>query len=72
MATSIEDLIKSSICFGVAYDPSVKECKICEVKLKCKSKCECGVGELPAKPEATDIADKSEVTYNEEVYQSSC
>lgn len=68
MANSIEEMIKNSICFGVAYDPSVKECKICEVKLKCKSKCGCGVDdmdELPKKPEATDIADKQEVTFDD-------
>lgn len=66
MATSIEDLIKSSICFGVAYDGSVKECKICEVRLKCKSKCEMGTGELPKKPEATTVADTSEVTLKDD------
>ena len=35
---SIEEMIKKSTCFGVAYDGSVRECKICEVKLKCENK----------------------------------
>ena len=41
MAT-IEDMIRNSVCFGVAYDPRVRECKICEVALKCEGKCHRG------------------------------
>lgn len=41
MAT-IEDMIRNSVCFGVAYDPRVRECKICEVALKCEGKCRRG------------------------------
>lgn len=59
---SIEEMIKNSSCFGIAYDASVKECKICEVRTKCKSKCECGVGELPKKPSSVALADKEEVS----------
>lgn len=62
---SVEEMIKSSTCFGVAYDPNVKECKICEVRTKCKSKCETGNGELPKKPAAAQQADKSEVSMSE-------
>ena len=52
------EAIKASNCFGVAYDSSVKECKICEVCKLCRQKSE---GILPAKdsiPEANnDTAD---------------
>ena len=65
MAT-IEEMIKESICFGVAYDSSVKECKICEVRTKCKAKCECGTGELPEKPDSVVLADKEEVSLSED------
>ena len=57
MAT-IEEMIKNSSCFGLAYDGTVRECKICEVKLKCESKCRLGV----TKPEQVDVADTSEIT----------
>lgn len=71
---TVEELINSSLCFGQAYDPSVKECKVCEVRLKCKAKCEgcTGSGEIKSetlidkKPETVDVAEKSEVTFNEE------
>lgn len=65
MATSIEDMIKSSICFGVAYDGTVKECKICDVRNRCKAKCEMGSTE-GTRPDATDLADAVEVTYDED------
>ena len=73
----VEELIGSSLCYGVAYDATVKECKICEVKLRCKAECEgCKKKEefVPkvetvkpeTKPDAIDIADKDEVTYQQE------
>ena len=74
---SVEDMIKSSICFGVAYDGSVKECKICEVRTKCKAKCECGKSDdielpkKPTKPEQAPLADKDEVSTSEEAAEKS-
>lgn len=62
---NIEEMIKSSTCFGIAYDGTVKECKICEVRTKCKSKCETGVGEVPKKPAVVNQADKDEVSMSE-------
>lgn len=61
MAT-IEEMIKNSSCFGVAFDGSVRECKICEVKLKCESKCRLGA---VSKPEPVDVATADEVTTKE-------
>lgn len=57
MAT-IEELLKNSSCFGVAFDGSVKECKICEVKTRCEAKCRMGLG----KPESIAVATPEEVT----------
>lgn len=37
---SIEDMIKSSKCFGIAYNSRVRECKICEVAQRCQRACE--------------------------------
>jgi hypothetical protein len=61
MAT-IEEMIKNSSCFGVAFDGSVRECKICEVKLKCESKCRLG-GD--SKPASVNVATADEVTHND-------
>ena len=51
------EAIKASRCFGLAYDSSVKECKVCEVCKLCKQKSE---GIIPAKedlPENTKQVD---------------
>lgn len=64
-------MIKKSTCFGVAYDGSVRECKICEVKLKCENKCRCGVGDVPQKPSGVALADKDEVSMTDEAMQKS-
>lgn len=65
---NVEEMIKNSKCFGVAYDPKVKECKICEVYLKCKTKCELGRGQVEdTKPADVDIdTDKDEISMSEE------
>ena len=71
MSLNIEDLIQNSICFGVAFDANVKECKICEVKARCKAASDGTFGRLgalpekPEKPEATLVAEKDEITYEE-------
>lgn len=51
------EAIKASRCFGLAYDSSVKECRVCEVCKLCKQKSE---GTIPAKgdlPEKTKQMD---------------
>lgn len=64
---AIDEMIKNSTCFGIAYDGSVKECKICEVRMKCKAKCEGAGGiEVPKKPEQVNLADKDEVSTSDE------
>lgn len=68
---NVEEMIKKSTCFGIAYDSSVHECRICEVKLRCESKCRCGVGEVPQKPESVVLADKDEVSMTEEAMEKS-
>ena len=71
MANNIEEMIKSSKCFGIAFDGSVKECRICEVKLKCENKCRCGVGDTPQKPNSVNLADKDEVSESDEAMEKS-
>ena len=61
---SFEDMIKTSGCFGLAYDGTVKECRICEVRLKCESKCRMG---QVSKPAPVQIATPIEVNTVEEV-----
>lgn len=58
---SVEQQIKESTCFGLAYDPKVKECKICEVALKCESKCRNGNIEIK-EPTNVVMADIDDVT----------
>lgn len=53
--TTIEEMIKNSSCFGVAFDGKVRECKICEVRMKCESKCRMGLS--PVVPSPSDIID---------------
>lgn len=64
MAT-IEEMIRSSKCFGLAYDSKVKECKICEVYLKCKTKCE--MGGCASKPVDVEVGvDADEISMTDE------
>lgn len=55
--SNIEEMIKNSSCFGLAYSPKVRECKICEVALRCQKKCTLGSGEKPVKPK--DVVDET-------------
>ena len=41
------EVISKSTCFGIAYDPTVPECKQCDVKGSCKAKMEGGLGGTP-------------------------
>lgn len=63
---SVEEMIKSSTCFGIAWDGKVKECQICEVRTRCEAKCKNGVGDLPKKPDSVNLADKDEVSTSDE------
>lgn len=71
MANSIAEMIKNSSCFGLAYDGSVRECKICEVKLKCESKCRMGVSIPTQKPDSVALADKDEVSMTDTAMEKS-
>lgn len=64
MAT-IEEMIKDSMCFGIAYDGKCRECKICEVSMKCEAKCRSGIGDVPEKPSKVVLADIDEVSETE-------
>lgn len=59
---SIEEMIISSTCFGVAYDPTVIECKQCDVCLRCEQKCRLAEarGAL-TRPAPTVIAEPEEI-----------
>ena len=70
-STSIEEMIKNSSCFGLAYSNNVRECKICEVSLKCETKCKMGLGETPQKPAPVVMADKDEVSESDEAAKKS-
>lgn len=41
------EVISKSTCFGIAHDPTVPECKQCDVKGSCKAKMEGGLGGTP-------------------------
>lgn len=60
MAT-IEDMIKSSRCFGVAYNSRVCECKICEVSQRCQRACENPKGTEPKAEETKATKADTEV-----------
>lgn len=57
MAT-YDEMIKSSGCFGLAYDGTVKECNLCEVRVKCEAKCRLGQA---SKPMNIPVLDPKEV-----------
>lgn len=48
------EAIKNSRCFGIAYDNSTKECKVCEVSKLCKAKTEGTPAPAKAEPAAAD------------------
>lgn len=67
MASNIEEMIKKSTCFGIAYDGTVRECKICEVHLKCENKCRMGNSdEATQKPASAPMADIDEASLTDE------
>lgn len=70
-SNNIEEMIKKSTCFGIAYDGTVRECKICEVRLKCENKCRMGVDTPTQKPAAAPMADKDEVSLTDEAMAKS-
>lgn len=56
---SVEEMIRSSSCFGLAYDGNIKECQTCDVRLKCEAKC---YASRAVKPAPVEIATPQEVT----------
>ena len=62
MAMSVEEMIKNSQCFGVAFDSKVPECKTCDVKTKCEAKCRSASKPLASKPLPTLVAEVEEIT----------
>lgn len=65
--SSIEDMINNSKCFGLAYDKSVTECKICEVRTRCESKCY-SIREIVRKPEPVNVVtpDTNDISHTQE------
>lgn len=53
--------IKDSKCFGIAWDGTVKECKLCEVSNMCKQKTMANVKQVTASKSATPVASKNDV-----------
>lgn len=64
---SIEAMIHGSKCFGLAFDNKAKECRICEVKLRCESACRMGGAE--SIPDSVNIADDDEVSETEKAVE---
>lgn len=61
MAMTTEEMIQASQCFGVAFDPTVSECKQCDVHLRCEQKCRMGRAMVPTRPMSTMLADPMDV-----------
>ena len=61
MAMTTEDMIKASQCFGIAFDPTVAECKQCDVHLRCEQKCRLGRAVVPTRPMPTMMAEPMEI-----------
>lgn len=61
----IQEMINNSQCFGIAFDPTTKECKQCDVHLRCEQKCRLADAERTLRPMPTLVANKSEVTLDE-------
>lgn len=61
MAMTTEEMINASQCFGVAFDPTVSECKQCDVHLRCEQKCRMGRAMIPTRPMSTMLAGPMDV-----------
>lgn len=61
MAMTTEEMIQASQCFGVAFDPTVSECKQCDVHLRCEQKCRMGRAMVPTRPMSTMLAGPMDV-----------
>lgn len=61
MAMTTEEMINASQCFGVAFDPTVSECKQCDVHLRCEQKCRMGRTTMPTRPMSTMLAGPMDV-----------
>lgn len=68
---TVEELIRNSQCFGIAFDGGVPECKTCDVKEKCKAKCTAISQNTTSfsaamRPMPTLVAEVSEITTKSE------
>ena len=59
---TVEEMIKNSQCFGIAYDAHVPECRTCDVKTKCDAKCRSNWDSIVSRPAPTIVAEVSEIT----------
>lgn len=64
----MNDLIKSSRCYGRAYDGDVKECKICEAWRMCKKKMENEFVDAPSHPVP---ASKDDISISDQAVEES-
>lgn len=67
---TVEEMIRNSQCFGVAYDEHVPECKTCDVKMKCDAKCRAAWNVSNSKPAPTIVAEVAEITTKAEPAKS--
>ena len=58
---TVEEMIRNSQCFGVAFDKHVPECRACDVKLKCEAKCHMVSSIDSMRPTPTLTANVSEI-----------
>ena len=57
-----EEMIRASQCFGVAFDPTVIECKQCDVHLRCEHKCRMNqIAASSKRPMPTSLAEPEEI-----------
>ena len=59
--------IAESRCYGIAYDATIHECKVCEAAAGCKKKTEGSVNKIPSKPsnaKPTDITSENGTSVN--------
>ena len=63
---SVEEMIRNSQCFGIAYDDRVPECRACDVKTKCDAKCRSTFNMIVSRPAPTVMAEIAEITANDD------
>ena len=58
--------IKDSKCFGIAWDGTVKECKICDVSNMCKQKTMANIKQINSSNNSNSVEDAKEIVNTEE------